>query len=62
MGSVHHLGKFTPYLSHICNPLRPLLKKNTNLFEMISTKNLLISKRKLQKQQKTNILTQIWKY
>ena len=28
MGSVHHL-KFLPYLSHLCYPLRPLLRKNT---------------------------------
>ena len=29
MGSVHHLGKFFPYLSQLCCPFRPLLKKNT---------------------------------
>ena len=29
MRSVHHLGKFIPYLSQLCYPLRPLLKKNT---------------------------------
>ena len=29
LGSVHYLGKFIPYLSQLCQPLRPLLKKNT---------------------------------
>ena len=29
MGSVHHLGKFIPYLSQLCYPLRPLLKKKS---------------------------------
>ena len=29
LGSVHYLGKFIPNLSQLCNPLRPLLKKNT---------------------------------
>ena len=31
MGSVHHLGKFIPNLSHMCHPHRPLLKKITKL-------------------------------
>ena len=47
MGSVHHLGKFIPNLSHLCFPLRPLLKKNTKFiwtdeheeqFKLIKTK------------------------
>ena len=29
MGSVHHLGKLIPNLSQLCDPLRPLLRKNT---------------------------------
>ena len=29
LGSVHYLGKFIPNLSQLCQPLRPLLKKNT---------------------------------
>ena len=28
LGSVHHLSKFIPNLAKICQPLRPLLKKN----------------------------------
>ena len=31
MGSVHHLGKFIPNLFQLCYPLRPPLKKNTNI-------------------------------
>ena len=45
MGSVHHLGKFTPNLSQLCYPLRPLLKKKTKFvwtneeqFKLIKTK------------------------
>ena len=29
LDSVHYLGKFILNLSHLCHPLRPLLKKNT---------------------------------
>ena len=29
LGSVHYLSKFIPNLSQICDPLRPLLNKNT---------------------------------
>ena len=29
MGSVHHLDKFIPNLSQMCQPPRPLLKTNT---------------------------------
>ena len=29
LGSVHYLGKFIPNLSQLCQPLQPLLKKNT---------------------------------
>ena len=39
MGSVHHLGKFTPNLLQLCYPLRPLLKKNTNSFGWMNMKN-----------------------
>ena len=31
MGSVHHLGKFIKNFSQMCQPLRPLLNKNTKL-------------------------------
>ena len=41
LGSVHHLSKFIPNLAKICHPLRPLLKKSENLFELIITKHIL---------------------